>query len=132
MVAIVDCSTCPYGMYVSSACSAESDTQCSYCTACKQLQYEKAECTAGSDAICDSCELCSFTNTTTEKACVSEKYLYWRMEHCCIDDLGRVVSCTLLDWSNMQIAARNGRHHKMFEGTSPPVNLTYHTVNQKI
>lgn len=94
------CTDCPYGSFISQACSSHADSRCTACTRCVELEVETRECVLGQDATCDSCKRCSFEDApaTMAHACeLTEKYHFWKNEHCCRTSFARDVPCDSLE-----------------------------------
>ncbi|EKX43447.1 hypothetical protein GUITHDRAFT_140491 [Guillardia theta CCMP2712] len=60
-----NCSTCPIGKYISSACSNNSDTVCAYCSTCPSGKYISSACSNNSDTVCSNCSTCSSGKDST-------------------------------------------------------------------
>ena len=88
---VIVCSPCPFGTYISTACSASSDNVCTQCDVCNNLEYESQTCALGLNTICQSCTKCKITDAITKAACYRGMYYWWYMNNCCVDSNGNAV-----------------------------------------
>jgi hypothetical protein len=94
---VTACSTCGYGSYIQSACTATVNTVCATCSSCGALQYASRTCERGQDTICNSCAVCSFADPAVRHVCESDKaYFPWQRANCCKDSKGNQVRDLLL------------------------------------
>ena len=108
-VAIVDCTTCPFGSAIRSECTSTTNTVCGDCTVCSNFEYESRACGRQLDTICETCASCTLS-VKNEATCM-EKGLYrgWARTHCCVDSDGEKVLCEELIRNNMKITSRDSR-----------------------
>jgi len=116
----VACGTCQHLYYPSSECSGSLDTVCSLCVECAEHEYETSPCSAGQNRICASCQVCTYLSAGQEVACNAMSQS-WRKKNCCFDSEGTQVACAKVDFANLGLQARNGRHHWAFPDTTPKV-----------
>ena len=114
------CTPCKHGFYPSQPCSGVADNVCSPCTPCSDTEYEVSECSGGQNRACLSCEVCVWANDAQEAACKGRSKSY-QNENCCFDSKGAQVKCGNVDFANLEIKARNGRHHWVYPDTTPPI-----------
>ena len=114
------CTPCNHGYYPSLPCGGKSDNVCSVCTECGDMEYETSTCQGGVNRICATCKVCQWLNSAQEEACISRSKS-WRNENCCFDKKGVQVKCGNVDFVNLEIEARNGRHHWVFPDTTPAI-----------
>jgi len=114
------CTPCNHGYYPSVACGTTSDNVCSVCTACGGMEYETSPCSGGVNRMCSSCEVCVWTNSKQEEACRGKSQKY-KKENCCFDSAGTKIKCSNVDFANLEIKARNGRHHWVYPDTTPAI-----------
>jgi hypothetical protein len=55
-----DCSDCPSGEYISTACTTTEDRVCSTCTTCATGKYQQDTCTTIADTTCKECGSCEY------------------------------------------------------------------------
>jgi hypothetical protein len=117
------CFMCDNGYYPAITCPRDPvhfKTDCALCTECDDMSYETAACTGGNNRICASCKVCVWLNDKQEMACNS-KQKTWRNENCCWDKNGNQIKCKSVDYANLEIEAKNGRHHWVFPDTTPAI-----------
>ena len=84
------------------------------------MDYETSPCSAGVNRICASCRVCVWLNAKQEEFCNSRSHS-WRKENCCFDKEGAQIKCGNVDFKNLEIEARNGRHHWVYPDSTPKV-----------
>ncbi|GMH88778.1 hypothetical protein TrST_g6209 [Triparma strigata] len=114
------CTPCQHGYYPSTACGGLSDNVCAVCTTCTDYEYETSPCESGTNRICASCRVCTWLNAKQEMFCNSRSKS-WQQENCCFDKEGNQIKCAKADYANLEIEARNGRHHWVFPDTTPHI-----------
>lgn len=117
------CDACQFGEYISSSCGTNGEnTGCSTCTKCTGLTYELQSCANGIDTVCGSCRRCSFQQYHVSDICITKGWMWWNLLNCCYDQSGALQPCNYVDRVNMFLKTLDGRHHWVFDGTSPPVD----------
>ena len=114
------CTPCNHGFYPVEPCGGSADAECVPCTPCSDMEYETSACSAGVNRICASCKSCVWLNARQEEACESRSKA-WRNENCCFDKEGSQVKCGNVDYKNLEIEARKGRHHWVYPDSTPKV-----------
>jgi len=112
------CDSCDSGYYPSSVCADTQNTVCGVCTTCNDMEYETNECTGGVNRICATCKVCVWMNAKQEAYCISKQQT-WKNENCCFDKKGAQIKCKSVDFANLEIDAKNGRHHWVFPDSTP-------------
>ncbi|GMH66170.1 hypothetical protein TrRE_jg12106, partial [Triparma retinervis] len=114
------CTPCPHGTYPEAGCGGRADNVCGECTKCGDMEYEIGVCEGGSNRMCASCKVCEWANEAQETAC-SGRSKSWKNENCCKDAKGVRAKCSNVDFQNLEIKARNGRHHWVYPDTTPAI-----------
>jgi len=114
------CTPCGHGYYPTSPCGGGSDNVCGACTPCGDMEYEVGTCEGGVNRLCATCKVCEWANEAQEVAC-GGKSKSWKNENCCFDSKGNQIKCKNVDFANLEIKARNGRHHWVFPDTTPEI-----------
>ena len=55
-----DCSDCPSGEYIKTACTTTEDRVCTACTTCATGKYQRDACTIIADTTCKECSSCEY------------------------------------------------------------------------
>ena len=65
----IKCGVCGTGNYTSSVCTSRNNTVCTNCTACGTGKYVSTACNSTSDALCTSCPVGSFSSAPGASSC---------------------------------------------------------------